>query len=175
MSDKRTNFKQHVRAAKEWLGEAESSLDKEEDLRGDLNLMLAQAELQRAHETKNLTVCQRWIRRLIPAVCALFVLGAVWQVFTIISPRPIAEPVPERSAETQAVKELPVKTIMPLEKQEITLHEKEIDIPRAAEAPAAEEISPAVVSEPEQEPVSVVPDRDMQKLMNTAGKSLRAQ
>ena len=84
MSDKRTDFKQHVRAAKEWLGEAESSLDKEEDLRGDLNLMLAQAELQRAHETKHLTARQRLIKRVVPVVCAMFVLGVVWQVFTVI-------------------------------------------------------------------------------------------
>ena len=139
MSDKRTDFKQHVRAAKEWLGEAESSLDKEEDLRGDLNLMLAQAELQRAHETKHLTARQRLIKRVVPVVCAMFVLGVVWQVFTVIYPKPITEPVPERPAETQAVKELPAKKIMPLEKQEITLHEREIDIPAAAEAPAVEE------------------------------------
>lgn len=175
MSDKRTDFKQHVRAAKEWLGEAESSLDKEEDLRGDLNLMLAQAELQRAHETKHLTARQRLIKRVVPVVCAMFVLGVVWQVFTVIYPKPIAEPVHERPAETQAVKELPAKKIMPLEKQEMTLHEREIDIPAAAEAPAVEENSPAEASEPVKEPAVSVPDRDMQKLMNTAGKSLRAQ
>lgn len=182
MSDKRTDFKQHVRAAKEWLGEAESSLDKEEDLRGDLNLMLAQAELQRAHETKHLTARQRLIKRVVPVVCAMFVLGVVWQVFTVIYPKPIAEPVHERPAETQAVKELPAKKIMPLEKQEITLHEREIDVPAAAESPAVEESSPAVeesspaeANEPVKEPAAAVPDRDMQKLMNTAGKSLRAQ
>jgi hypothetical protein len=64
---------------------------------------------------------------------------------------------------------------MPLEKQEITLHEREIDIPAAAESPAVEESSPAEANEPVKEPAVSVPDRDMQKLMNTAGKSLRAQ
>ena len=43
----RSRLRRHVRAAREWLGRAEDSLDRAEDVRGDLNLMLAQAELTR--------------------------------------------------------------------------------------------------------------------------------
>ena len=52
MAEERERICAHVKAAKDWLGRAESSLEKEEDVRGGLNLMLAEAELQRARETR---------------------------------------------------------------------------------------------------------------------------
>jgi len=52
MAEERERLCAHVKAAKDWLGRAESSLEKEEDVKGGLNLMLAEAELQRARETR---------------------------------------------------------------------------------------------------------------------------
>ena len=46
--DKHKTVRNHIAAAKGWLNQAEDSLEQENDIRGDLNLMLAQAELQRA-------------------------------------------------------------------------------------------------------------------------------
>ena len=50
MGDKRQKLKRHIRAAKEWLGQAENSLDKEDELSSELKIMLAKAELKRAAE-----------------------------------------------------------------------------------------------------------------------------
>ena len=66
MAKNRNTFRQHIRAAREWLGRAENSLDKENDIRGDLNLMLAQAELQRAKESNGLARKPSWNVRLAP-------------------------------------------------------------------------------------------------------------
>ena len=43
MGDKRKRLRLHIKAAKEWLGQAEDSLEKERDIQGDLKLMLAKA------------------------------------------------------------------------------------------------------------------------------------
>ncbi len=52
MKDKRDNLKKHVRAAREWLGQAEHSLERKDDVKSELKIILAKAELQRAEETK---------------------------------------------------------------------------------------------------------------------------
>lgn len=175
MSDKRKSFKQHVKAAKDWLGEAETSLDKENDLRGDLHLMLAQAELQRAQETKRLTARQRWIRRLVPVLCAMFIIGAVWQVFWMLYPKPTeAEPpvVLQKTAKTPIVREIPIEKPKQEEKQEPVVQETEVVVP-VTESVAEDIPLPTEGNTPERE--TSVPSRDMQKLMNAAGQSLRAQ
>ena len=177
MSDRRKSFKQHVKAAKDWLGEAETSLDKENDLRGDLHLMLAQAELQRAQETKRLTARQRWIRRLVPVLCAVFIIGAVWQVFWMLYPKPMeAEPpvVLEKTAKTPIVREIPIEKPKQEENHEPAVHEAEVAVPVTESV--VEEIPLSVEeSTPKHETAGAVPSRDMQKLMNAAGQSLRAQ
>lgn len=50
--DLRQQTKHHVKAAKKWLHAAEQSFDQENVIKGDLNLMLAQAELKHAQEIK---------------------------------------------------------------------------------------------------------------------------
>lgn len=52
MAEFRKKMKSHVSAAKEWLGKAEQSLEERNDVKGNLNLMLAQAELTRAQEAR---------------------------------------------------------------------------------------------------------------------------
>ena len=65
--------RKHISAARDWLGRAESSMDKENSLRGDLDVMLAQAELQRAQETKFGHGWRKWLIRLAPLIIALVV------------------------------------------------------------------------------------------------------
>lgn len=71
--DKHKNVRNHIAAAKGWLNQAEDSLEQANDIRGDLNLMLAQAELQRAQEKKVQGGWLRWAKRLLPLAVALCV------------------------------------------------------------------------------------------------------
>lgn len=50
MHDKRKHLQDRIKSARTWLKKAEHSLEKDKDIEGDLNVMLAQAELQRARE-----------------------------------------------------------------------------------------------------------------------------
>lgn len=73
-------IRQHITAAKGWLSRAEDSLEQENDIQGDLKLMLAQAELKRAQEKNDKKLCVRWFKRLAPGAlaCALALGGIIY-------------------------------------------------------------------------------------------------
>ena len=55
MEDKRSNLRKHINAARDWLQEADKSIERKEDVQGDLKLMLAKAELKNAEKHQNLS------------------------------------------------------------------------------------------------------------------------
>ena len=73
-------IRQHITAAKGWLSQAEDSLAQENTIQGDLKLMLAQAELKRAQEKNDKKLCVRWFKRLAPGAlaCALALGGIIY-------------------------------------------------------------------------------------------------
>ena len=191
MAEERERICAHVKAAKDWLGRAESSLEKEEDVRGGLNLMLAEAELQRARETRKR---KRFARFLAPALAMLLVLGGVAL---------------QRSAEPTAAPA--EKSPAAIVGQGTTIHEekgsearaermgaatnlsesREIELPvmpvRVQESPMAQAQGQVQFAEPSQPqpaleqqtektkqvPAASPPTEDMQELMVTAGRVLR--
>lgn len=75
MGDKQQqDYRRHIIAAKKWLGMAEESIDKDNDIRSDLNLMLAQAELQRAKEKDDFRLVKKWLKWTVPWGLALLVI-----------------------------------------------------------------------------------------------------
>lgn len=62
MRDRNQKQRRHIRAAREWLGEAEHSLAENHRVRGELKVMLAKAELARVEGTPG-TACLRSGRR----------------------------------------------------------------------------------------------------------------
>lgn len=76
MSSLRDKQKNHIRAAREWLGEAESSLEQENDVQGDLKLMLARAELSRVKDTPATCRLKARALKVLPAVCAALIVAA---------------------------------------------------------------------------------------------------
>lgn len=162
MADENKQLKKHVHAAKEWLGKAEQSLDNDERLKGDLNVMLAKAELQRASETEAGPGARGWGRRLLPAAVAAVLAAVCWQV---MKPAPVQiAPVTVPPAAVVTKKE-PLKPELKQEK------------PAEPEKLPEEAAEPVPVSGPaEEKPQQAeIPSADMQKLMCTAGQSLRAQ
>ena len=190
MAEERERICAHVKAAKDWLGRAESSLEKEEDVRGGLNLMLAEAELQRARETRNR---KRFARFLAPALAMLLVLGGV---ALQRSAEPTAAP-----AEKSPAAIVGQGTTIHEEKGSEALAERmgaatnlsesrEIEMPvmpvRVQESPMAQAQGQVQFAEPPQQPAlkqqmekpkqtsaASPPTEDMQKLMVTAGRVLR--
>lgn len=64
-----------IRAAREWLGQADASLDRADDVKGDLKLMIAKAELAGAEPCKTMRKLKLWLSRgAALAVAVLLVL-----------------------------------------------------------------------------------------------------
>ena len=191
MAEERERICAHVKAAKDWLGRAESSLEKEEDVRGGLNLMLAEAELQRARETRK---GKRFARFLAPALAVLLALGGV---ALQRSAEPTAAPVEKSSApivgqgtmiheekgsETLAERmgsaanlsesreiELPV---MPVRVQESPIVQAQEQV-QSTEPPQPQPALEQQMEKPKQTSAASPPTEDMQELMVAAGRVLR--
>ena len=184
-AEDRSRLRLHVRAAREWLGRADESLGRADDVRGDLNLMLAQAELARARETERPSGSVVWTRRLAPLFVAALIAGGgswMWRAGTRVAPVPAP---PVQRAEQNAATVLPeAAPILPTPREKETTVPPEIIEPPVREeesaepVPLAEPETPATAGAAETPQESVqqarLPSEDMQRLMNSAGQSLRA-
>lgn len=188
-------IRQHITAAKGWLSQAEDSLAQENDIQGDLKLMLAQAELRRAQEKNDKKLCVRWFKKLAPGIFACgLALGAI--IYAQPTGYDVLFSSPDRLDSAKA-DEQPHRVEQPAEKPEMAreyashIDEKAAPAERSADtAYVAHEEMQNVVSEPQAavpkmaEPPRVeiqpqnaqsgeAPAPDMQKLMQSAGSVLR--
>ena len=191
MVEEREKICAHVKAAKDWLGRAESSLEKEEDVKGGLNLMLAEAELQRARETRK---GKRFARFVAPALAVLLALGGITLQRSAEPTAAPAEKSPapivgqgtmiheEKGSETLAERmgsaanlsesreiELPV---MPVRVQESPIVQAQ-EQAQSTEPPEPQPALEQQMEKPKQTSAASPPTEDMQKLMVTAGRVLR--
>lgn len=177
---KQTKYKEHVRAAREWLGRAEDSLEQEDHIRGDLDVMLAQAELQRAQEMEEGLAQRRWLRRLLPAGAAAVVAAFVWGVWVSVPPPLVDRPPIMTAAEREGSSSAPVPAaaaapvaIAPPPAPPMTAEiSPVVEEPSSVEVPISEKTAETELLP---QPSVRIPSRDMQKLMSAAGQSLRAQ
>lgn len=170
-TDDRGRLRRHVRAAREWLGRAEASLERAEDVRGDLSLMLARAELARARETARPGAAVVCARRLLPLFAAALLAGGGWLAWRAALPRPAqgADAPPVRAARIAPVRE----TGRPAPESPPAAPETALPPARGAE----EAPSPDVPARAAEEPAARgarIPSEEMQRLMSRAGQSLRA-
>lgn len=180
MADFKRHMFRHLRSARVWLTRAEESFDKNSKIRGELDLILAQAELQHARETG----LSRQERRLFPFLrqATSFVLAAAiiavgFGAYWGFSERHAAVPIPlaaqeakvapmiqnandaavpvqvkdQRPAAPKPTSNTPVETIMPASRPETNV--------RAQAAEKENLLSPD----------------EMKNVIRAAGKSLRGQ
>lgn len=188
-------IRQHITAAKGWLSRAEDSLEQENAIQGDLKLMLAQAELKRAQEKNDKKLCVRWFKRLAPGAlaCALALGGIIYAQQAEDSPSlPKQNPLTsnslaEQASSTGAGRD---KAMEARESQQNFSEERKFDTPAYVQTQPNEEAHSEEVSDTiESRPVEVesqqaasslknvqpseVPAPAMQKLMQSAGSTLR--
>lgn len=65
----------HVRSAKKWLEKAEKSFDNQATVQGELNLMLAEAEMENLRKKRGR---RRWLQAAAAVFCLLCLGGAFW-------------------------------------------------------------------------------------------------
>ncbi len=150
----RDRVKDHLDAARDWLGSASGALENREDVKSELDLMLAEAELTRAREMKNspagdavLRSKSKLVRQFLRAapLLAALVVAAVWLRFTAVTipvkPVPPTPPVVEKPAAPQVTK-------LKADKPAAASDNKPADGGYAAGQPAADGKESAVGSAP---------------------------
>ncbi len=191
MQDERSRLCRHIRAARDWLGQAEDSLQAEQDVRGDLKLLLARAELQHIQEKRKLKDMGRRFLFVVP-VFLVFLSAVGFRLQEAAPAAPSTEKVlmsgdsqPETVPEhpPQAAPSVAEPQPAGIEKiSEMNAPENLPEIGQIPAVPATADLQETVIpSEVEPEPSvqevqeHAVPSRDMQKLMQSAGSVLRAQ
>lgn len=186
-ADRRERAKS-IRAAREWLTGAEVALAGEDDLAGDLKLMLARAELARLAADRRARV-RRWAGRLLPPVMVAAAI-LVWMMWMSPHGEEVATPLPMQTAEIHAdVTASTAATVPPPPVEE----QRARDAVQTPTVPQMEEVHPSIEESAAQEhradtvpthmetPATIpavtapprMPNADMQRLMQVGGKILR--
>lgn len=192
MTDKKKLYSEHITAAKDWLGKAEESIAKDNDIRSDLNIMLAQAELQRAKEKDDTALIRKRLKWILPWITAIGIaVGYVYflrpELFTTVREESPAvtvvkeENVPAKEniiqTDTDDKAEIPLQNennaVKPIDNTE-RVNVSETAVTEKIEGTYRERIEDKndTVKEAETEKSSL-PEKDIQKMIQSAGKILR--
>jgi len=185
MAHFRKNVYQHLSSAKKWLTRAEEAFDKERDIRGELDLMLAQAELQHVKEVSR---SKHWrhkytvVRHGVALTCAVVMAVGLGGVYWWTSKPDRVVPVP-----------LAQKVSVPVESQiqsssnggklpAVSTEAKKVVVVTEAAPPVQHVAAPNPISQEKKaessqqvEPAVAISPDEMQKLVRAAGKTLRGQ
>ena len=194
---------QSIRAARDWLDEADASLSKGSGIRGDLKVMLAQAELRHAQEAAPEThraVWRRRFARLLPLPAAAVFAALAFYLTPAVAPPQETAGIPAPPAEMQAqpsdgteAAAQPEAAVEPDGSASVSVDASPLPAvatPSSAEAAvpdagsvmsaassreaAAPSSAPSQAAQPAAAPAApAVPAPETQKLMQTAGKALR--
>ena len=171
-----------VKSVKRWLEKAENSYSNHKELTGEMNLIMAQAEMQRLKEVRGTSPRRKWLLRGgALAVAGLLFLGASLLKDSLFPP-----PVPAKPAQT--VVTTSPETPKPVEEavqkaEEVpapveTVMTEQVETKQAPEAPKAA----PVVSTPVPAPIKVaapkpaapaLSDQEIQRVVGEAGRALR--
>jgi len=175
MTEIKRHTSRHLKAARQWLLKAENSFGQDRDVRGELDLLLAQAELRHAQETNR---SRQWRYRypllkqglafcLAFAVTSAGIGGAYWSLHRQPQPTILAQSVSQEG-----------KTAPPLQRAEATASAQNPSSALNGQPPVQAIVNAeplvSIAERKTDKNVVLTPDQ-MQDLVRTAGKSLRGQ
>ncbi len=173
-----------VKSIKKWLDKAEESYSSHKDISGELNLIMAQAEMQRLKETHPHAFLKKWGVRFSAMAVAVMLFAGFSGVSRLMYSQP---PAPVISQKENGIKENPI--VVPEEKNnmnanaviqakspqdarpEITasvpaITEEAPSVPARAEAAASVQLAPVM---------PVMSQSEIQSVVGEAGRALRGQ
>lgn len=171
-----------VKSVKRWLEKAEKSYSNHKELTGEMNLIMAQAEMQRLKEVRGTSPRRKWLLRGgALAVAGLLFLGASLLKDSLFPPPVPAKPeqtVVTTSPETPKPVEEAVQKAEEVPAPVETVMTEQVETKQAPEAPKAA----PVVSTPVPAPIKVaapkpaapaLSDQEIQRVVGEAGRALR--
>lgn len=165
MEEKRNVLCDRIRSAKSWLNRAEDSFGKENDVQGELNLLLAQAELKHLQEKDGSRLQKN--KHLIALFTAAFIAVSFWGLWKgyfsqTAKEQPVMQ-ITEQSPNTKSVVVVPVNNVN--KAASVAQEQKPFQINQVEKAntnDAMPESTQAVFSE-----------NEMREFVRTAGQVLR--
>lgn len=170
MSLSRDELVRRVETARRWLEQAEHSFHDETPLKGELNLLLAQAEMQKLREDRGMSrQWQHWQRALALVTALVMVSGfGWWWQRDDDAPAPVTAP-------AAVVKTVPLERLAALPQAAVSQVAQQAPAVSAAvpetSAPAVH-APPPVKTAPAAPAVTLAPD-EMQSVVSDAAKVLR--
>ncbi len=170
MSEWKSRVTTHLRSAQGWLSKAEQSFDEQKDIRGELNLMLAQAELKRAQEEKRGAkrslryTCYRQGGALLCAIVLFGLGGLIWMNFSAEDADKAVTHVQTTETGVSSAMGAEAISALPTGANDEKLMSVSVKAPYAEYNEAHRTSSASILSKEE-----------MQDLMKAAGRSLRGQ
>ena len=179
-----------VKSVKRWLEKAENSYSNHKELTGEMNLIMAQAEMQRLKEVRGTSPRRKWLLRgSALAVAGLLLLGASFLQDSFSAPastpvRPVETAVTTPTAAVVPVEEADKKAeeILSVSAETVTTEPVDTDPskpdPEAAPAKAAPIVmtsapAPADVSAAMKPKAPALSDQEIQRVVGEAGRALR--
>ena len=164
-----------VKAIRKWLDKAEQSYSRDKEISGEINLIMAQAEMQRLKENYPHKRVKKWSIRVGAFALAIGIMFGINTVLTFRqSPGPvILPPKNENTAEQEIVaKETgEVNDLREIAKEDIVQENKKTDTPVIVNT-AKETIIQNVPSDPAP---PVMSQQEIQSVVGKAGRTLRGQ
>ena len=164
-----------VKAIRKWLDKAEQSYSRDKEISGEINLIMAQAEMQRLKENYPHKRVKKWSIRVGAFALAIGIMFGINTVLTFRqSPGPvILPPKNENTAEQEIVaKETgEVNALREISKEDIVQENKKTDTPVIVNT-AKETIIQNVPSDPAP---PVMSQQEIQSVVGKAGRALRGQ
>lgn len=164
-----------VKAIRKWLDKAEQSYSRDKEISGEINLIMAQAEMQRLKENYPHKRVKKWSIRVGAFALAIGIMFGINTVLTFRqSPGPvILPPKNENTAEQEIVaKETgEVNALREISKEDIVQENKKTDTPVIVNT-VKETIIQNVPSDPAP---PVMSQQEIQSVVGKAGRALRGQ
>lgn len=176
-----------VRAVRKWLEKAENSYSSHREITGEINLIMAQAEMQRLHETRKESLTRRWGLRIVAMIAAFGIFLGINAFWNLLNSPVEPQQKPVQIVINEVTSAEPSETISNLDKTEVVLKEKDSENVYSREV-SSENLRAAAYSEPVQiqtkeqaavpsryVPAPALSDKEIQSVVGEAGRALRGQ
>ena len=164
-----------VKAIRKWLDKAEQSYSRDKEISGEINLIMAQAEMQRLKENYPHKRVKKWSIRVGAFALAIGIMFGINTVLTFRqSPGPVIFPQKnENTAEQEIVaKETgEVNDLREIAKEDIVQENKKTDTPVIVNTAKA----PIIQNVPSDPAPPVMSQQEIQSVVGKAGRTLRGQ
>ncbi|MHC1759707.1 MAG: hypothetical protein AB9917_09370 [Negativicutes bacterium] len=176
MSESAGKMKSRIQAVRQWLNQAEEHFGRNSPVRGEMDLLLAEAELrstretlQKGHSWLKLGWLRQGVAFLLAVAIATVSMGGVWWWLQEPQPPPVAAPFVAAVAATNAPE--PLVPVRPISTAPAPM-------PAATVESSAESMNPGKEVKNADKPINrevAVSQDEMKRLIQAAGQSLRGR